>query len=93
MKKRIYKIYDYDVWGNTKEGYYVNDVFATDFIVELPENATDLEIIKELKNIGFLGKYIRNKSIEIDGDSEVLYINYVTQKEGIYPVCELRLLT
>jgi len=92
VMKKVYKIYDYDLWRD-EYGYYVNNVFGTDFTVALNDNATDLEIIRMLKDKGFINKYIRNKSLNISGDEYCIYVEYCTQKTGLMPVCELRLVT
>ena len=86
-----YRIYDYDVWGNAKDGYEVNDVFKTSYVVELSENPSDEEIIKALKKVGFLKPNFRTSSFEIEGEpGYTLYVTYNTIKMPMHYFCELR---
>jgi hypothetical protein len=89
MKTQNFQIYDYDIWGNKKDGFEVNDVYCTPLIVELKEEYTDNTIIRKLKEVGFIKNTAKNCNFEIEGDFDhTLYINY----NGSYfmPMCELR---
>lgn len=89
-----YKIISYDVWGNPKDGFEVNDNYDTGITLELLENSSDYTVISELKKAGFLKKTAKNTKFEVDGDfSHSLYIDHVTQRRGSYPFCELRAMT
>ena len=46
--KRTYEVITYDVWGNAKDGFQVNDVFRTGRTIELDENASDYAINRTL---------------------------------------------
>jgi hypothetical protein len=82
-----YKVFDYDVWGNEKDGYTVNDTRSTIFTLEIDFEKTDeIEIIKELKAIGFLKKTSKNSKYFVDMTDE----NDITIDYSGYPVCELR---
>jgi hypothetical protein len=74
-----YKAYTYDVWGNARDGWEVNDVFY-DSTVDIPKviaTSTDAELIKYLKQIGFLTKRFRASMVEITGEaSYTLYFEY-----------------
>ena len=41
----IYDLILYDVWGNEKDGWDVNDGFRCGVSVTLPEDATDAQVI------------------------------------------------
>ncbi len=77
-----YRVYTYDVWGNKKDGFEINDCFATDIMID-----SSKDIVKSLKQEGFIKKSIKNKSFEIEGDEDCLYITYAPD---YYPLCELR---
>lgn len=86
-----YRVIIYQLLGNNKDGYEVNDAYSSNYTMEFKDHSfDDNSIIKELKSIGFLNKHLRNKSIEIDGDENNLYINYTTSRVGLMPICELR---
>jgi hypothetical protein len=84
-----YKVYTYDLWGNERDGFEVNDVYGTDLIAEINEDMTDKQIIQELKGIGLLKKTCKDSEFHIYGDFNYeLYIEYPEFK----PLCELRLI-
>jgi hypothetical protein len=84
-----FQIYDYDVWGNANDGYEVNDIFRTSFIVELNKEDNDETIIKKLKEAGYINNDVSNKDFEIEGEFKYnLNINYI--KDCFMPFCELR---
>jgi hypothetical protein len=85
-----YQLYTYDVWGNEKDGYEVNNIFSTNAIYELDENMTDKEIVKALKDQGLIKKGIHTSSIEIDGEMD--YTLYFDDVKGGHckPDFELR---
>ena len=72
-----YEIYDYDLWGNEKEGYEVNDVISTGIVIY-----TDTSKRSLCRELGLDDPY----KIDVDATSDrVLYIYY----EG-KPYCKLR---
>jgi len=84
-----YELITYDVWGNKKDGFEVNNAFSTEEVLVITEDATDRDIIKGLKTIGFIKKGVRYSSIDIDGEDG--YSLYLTYTAGTwYPLCELR---
>jgi len=91
LKRRTYKIYTYDLWRD-EHGYYVNNVSETDMAITINDYTSDKEIIKTLKKEGFLKKNLRYKSFKIYGDIDNLYVEYYSQRTGLIPVCELRLI-
>lgn len=96
--KSTWEIADYDVWGNVKDGYEVNDVYRRGTI--------DLKIPARRYNVGteqeFVSAYPTLKQIrealdikpririETDGDDLVIYVN--ARKDG-YPLGELRCIS
>ena len=91
-----WQLVTYDVWGNAKDGYEVNQAFTN--------GTQDLQLIPETCNAGtpneFVCAYPTDKQlkralgirchIETDGDDVTIYIN---RKRDGYPICELRCLS
>ena len=87
-----YQVWTYDVWGNERDGFEVNDRYKQGTVeieavlehynVGTPHasssyNVTDEAVIKALKSEGYISKNIRKSSIGIDGEPEYsLYIEY-----------------
>jgi len=87
-KRQEYQWYDYDVWGNAKDGYDVNNVFRTPAFVTLAENATDAQIVASLRKAGILKARTQTKRVQIDGETGyTLY--FMDRKDGM-PLGELR---
>ena len=84
-----YQLITYDVWGNKRDGYEVNQSYTSDTIIDLePTDYYDDTIIKKLKEVGLLSKHAKNSKYDIDGEFDyTLYVNYTPV---MYPVCELR---
>ncbi len=78
-----YEVMNYfDVWGNAKEGWEVNDQFY-EGTMEFPEHPTDKEICDVLKNNGLLNSSdMRRLKIENLGPGSV----EVYQKKGMKPL-------
>lgn len=89
--KQTFEIISYDVWGNERDGYEINDKHNTGLTVSLPEHATDKQIIDALKK-EYLCSGLHTKTFSIDGDPDYsLYIERtINGKQTGYPVCELR---
>ena len=93
-----FEIINYDVWGNPQDGFEVNNAYSTGIFVDINKNDSDKTILKKLKEVGFLKKTAKYICFEIEGEDPFLvidgrpsiYINHVTQKDGVYPLCELR---
>ena len=89
-----YTLCSYDLWGNARDGFTVNDVFIEDrgFTLTHHQIKTDRGIIAALKVDGYINPRDKYSSYEIDGEPEhTLYINKVTARSGGYmPVYELR---
>ena len=88
-----FEIINYDVWGNSQDGFEVNNAYSTGIFVDINKNDSDKTILKKLKEVGFLKKTAKYICFEIEGELDFsLYINHVTIKDGVYPLCELRRL-
>lgn len=82
-----WRYYSYDVWGNAKDGYEVNEVFRTPDVIEIPEDVnTDLELFTHLKKTGFLtGKRLQARLFETDHNvccEDTIYFSYKGKPEG-----------
>lgn len=85
---KTYKVHTYDVWGNKNDGFEVNDVYPSCATIELPDDATDADIVRALKDVGVINAKCRTSSFEVDGETDyTMYVNYLPIG---YPVCELR---
>ena len=84
-----YEVIDhFDVWGNKMEGFTVNNSTKI-AIIELPENASDKEIISKLKEIEYLKKHVKINQFDISGDE---YSIMIDRKKDSYPLCTLNRL-
>jgi hypothetical protein len=83
-----YKAYTYELWGNARDGWEVNDVFYNSTI-DIPETITDAsdeKFYNYLKKIGFIPKNFKNALFSVDGESDyTLYFEYKNK-----PAFELR---
>jgi len=82
-----FELIDYDVWGNQKDGYNVNQAFHTHQYYNIDTELDDKLLVKQLKSQKLIKKGIHFKSIEIDGDDMVIYFSYKGK-----PEFELRLI-
>jgi len=82
MSLYTYRWYEYDVWGNRRDGYQVNDVFRTPEVYMVDPDWSDPELIRELRKQNFFKKGVRSNLIEIDGDEEKIYFDYKGRPEG-----------
>lgn len=84
-----WKLINYDVWGNPKDGFEVNDQHYTGLSIELePEREySDKEIAKLLVKSGFCNKTAIGR-ITTEWHDNCVYIN---EKRHGKPFCELRL--
>jgi hypothetical protein len=73
--KHEYQIVFYELWGNSKDGYEVNDTFPTSETVIIGETATDEEIVKILTDYIIGLDSVNISDICIDGEPEyTLYV-------------------
>jgi len=77
-----YKLYTYDLWGNDKDGYQINDYYEQSDIYEVidPDNDSDLISMIDFTN---------PESIEINHSESCNDYIYFQTHAG-KPVCELR---
>ena len=80
-----WQVADLDVWGNPKEGYEINNVFRLDIYIDLPENFTKTDVVKALKEVGYLKKYVQNR-LSMEDDEDFILIE---QTKNGCPVCYL----
>lgn len=73
-----YKLYTYDVWGNARDGFQVNDVYPQSGIYTIRDDATDYQINRKVSGRG------------ITWDGEPGYTLYAENKRNGKPVGELR---
>ncbi len=73
-----YEVIGYEVWGNTRDGYEVNQAYRTGIIIEVDEKTSDYAINRRL---GLRG-------VTWEGEPE--YGLYGTVKRNGRPACELR---
>ena len=103
MKAFHYELWFYDVWGNAKDGFEVNDRSCSnrDFVIlSNPKtynrgktgqftafNPTDQQVLQALVKAGELKESALTADIEIEGDGENMYL--VDIDAGYCPLCEL----
>lgn len=87
-----YDVINYDVLGNPKDGYEVNDAHYTGLTITVNDDDTDADVIKALQNVGFLKDGLHRSKFEVDGDPDyTLYVNATHSRYGgLYPLCELQ---
>lgn len=82
-----WKLIDYfDVWGNAKDGWDVNDWKVIEKEIVISDYATDKEIVKYLNTIGYLSTSdMRRIAVEDMGDFIEIY-----QRKTMKPLYSLR---
>lgn len=82
-----YEVISYDVWGNARDGFEVNDVRRTGVIVSIEDTDTDATINRKLARAGITGA----QRVAWDGEPGMaLYGEY---KRNGRPAAELRAVT
>ena len=80
---KTYTLVDYiDVWGNSEDGYTVNDAMRYENYVDISENSSENDIIQALVNKGYL---LANVKYDIIASDE----NYMEIWVDDYPICAL----
>ena len=72
MKYRLYKIVSYDVWGNAKDGWEVNDAHTTGYTCRIATDADDAAIVRALKRSGWLKKTLKTKSVDFSYNDAIM---------------------
>jgi hypothetical protein len=82
-----YQLINYfDVWGNAKDGWEVNNQCVEFEDLYIMSNATDKDVLNYLKSIGFLTTSDMRKLVVKDsGDWIEIY-----ERKGMKPLCSLR---
>lgn len=83
-----YRLYTYDVWGNRKDGFEVNQVFRTSTVIEIPDPIQHKDFVAILRKEGIIKPRVRATSVEIDYACEDVF--YVTDARDGQPAFELR---
>jgi len=78
-----YAVYSLDVWGNTREGFEVNNRSKCASVM-IPYDSNDKQIIRALKQNGLLNSKCRFNSFKIDGDQGLLMVDARKTSEPIY---------
>jgi hypothetical protein len=60
--------WNYDVWGNARDGYDVNDRSSSGTMVELRDGDGRKDIFAKMRAAGLIDKGVKTTGIEIDGD-------------------------
>lgn len=83
-----WRMYTYDVWGNARDGFEVNNVFRTGHVIEIPVRegrggvgASDRDILNILKEAGLVRQDVRPSQVRIDGDDEILEVEWASNGE------------
>jgi len=79
-----YKLYTYDLWGNKKDGYEINDLYPSNISLDIGPDDSDEIIIKKVRKE--MIKKPHTKSFTIYGDyADRIYV----ELRGV-PLYELR---
>ena len=88
MGVRTYALINYfDVWGNEKDGWEINDKCTEFEDLQITDDATDKDILEYLVQIGFLSTSDRRRLVveDLGGQNIEIY-----QRKGMKPLCSLR---
>ena len=84
----LYRCWMYEVWGNEKDGYDVNDRYeiASDYVIahSVRENAKEMK--KVIRKIFGIKPQVH---ITLDGDWNYIFVE--RERDG-YPICEMELV-
>ena len=82
-----WQLIDYfDVWGNAKDGWDINDCCVVEENIWLDNSVTNKEILKYLENIGYLNTSDMRKLV-VEDMGDIIEIN---QRKGNKPLYSLR---
>ena len=80
-------IYYYDVWGNARDGWEVNDQRLVCDDLVITEDASQYDVMQALKRMGFLAKHVRLNMLEFSvWDADMIEI--CLRRDG-RPLCYL----
>ncbi len=80
-----WSVWSYDVWGNKRNGYVVNDRSRIDEI-EGPDDPNAKQALRMAKDGGLLKPHVRLKSLVLDSDEG--HITFTARRDG-FPLGEL----
>ena len=80
----VWRVWTYDVWGNRREGYEINDRYDQGYIPV--KGSSEKAILRALKDKGILKSGTRMTSLSFDGDNQFIQIE--SARDG-YPLCGL----
>lgn len=83
-----YRLITYDVWGNNDDGFWVNQSFKTETVLDFQKGATDEQIIGILKEKGILTDKANKDNIQVDGERD--YTLFFMDSEKGMPLFELQ---
>ena len=83
---RRYELVTYDVWGNEKDGWEVNQSFSTGIFINLVMG-DDTELLQQMVDGDILTE---NHEVKIDNNSDDEYVLYLVNRFTEKPVAELR---
>lgn len=89
MIKKYQLINYFDVWGNKKDGYEVNNLCIQKKDLMIEENSTDKEIFQFLKSIGFIKKTAKFKSAYFDKNFGDSFLCELYEKKTMKPICRI----
>lgn len=91
-----WELWSYDVWGNEKDGYEVNDKSCFDqnyeVVVKLVthnKNTNQEFTLPEITNYQIKKAFGVRCHIETEGDDNIIYVN---RARDSYPIGEMRLI-
>jgi len=92
MKRKFIVVDYFDVWGNEKDGYEVNNLCALKSTIELDDNSSGgdlrLEIQNELKLIDYWKRSVNRRQWRIDQNCFDMQMIEIEAPDG-RPLCRL----
>lgn len=76
-------VYSLDVWGNVKDGFEVNDRSLRERLY-IKENASNDDIIRDLKKAGLINSKCHFKSFRTGGDEKMIFVDWNKTGEPLY---------
>lgn len=92
-----WEVITYDVWGNARDGYDVNNTFKVDVVdlrlkIETNNPGTDYEFISAYPSDYQIRQALDCPRIQIETDGDDMTI-YVNRERDSYPLGELRCIS
>ena len=78
----------YDVWGNSADGWEVNNLATVERDIVIPDDVSERDIMEFLKRIGYFAKHVRLNMLAFEVfESDMIEIS--RRRDG-RPLCSLR---